>query len=121
MITDHSHTHDDRQVVLTHASMLRQWLDTEQGLAPAGAFPVRQDLIMPEARPLLHKPQGPAFKTAGEHLPIHRDGGAAPCVVGVEVSHRMVALVPVHVDHDPVEGTDTRHGPTVADFSHASG
>lgn len=40
-------------------------------------------------------------------------------MVSVEVGHRVIALVPVHVDHDTVERADTRHGSTVADQSAA--
>src|ERR1700730_11947899 len=40
-------------------------------------------------------------------------------MVGMEVGHRVIALVPVHVDHAPVERADTRHGSTAADSSAA--
>ena len=36
-------------------------------------------------------------------------------MVGMEVGHRVITLVPVHVDDDPVERADTRHGLTIAD------
>jgi hypothetical protein len=49
--------------------MLRQRLDTEQGLIPPGPFPVRHDLLLPEDRSFPDKLQGPRFETAGEHLP----------------------------------------------------
>jgi hypothetical protein len=35
----------------------------------------------------------------------------------MEVGHWVIALIPVHVDHDPVERADTRHGVTIADSS----
>jgi hypothetical protein len=39
-------------------------------------------------------------------------------MVGVEVGNRMITLVPVHVDHQPVKRADTRHAPTLADTSY---
>jgi hypothetical protein len=32
----------------------------------------------------------------------------------VKVCHWVIPFVPVHVDHDPVKGADTQHGPTIA-------
>src|SRR5262249_15175777 len=49
--------------------------------------------------------------------PVHRDRGPPPGMVGMKVGHRVIALVPVHVDDDPVERADMRHDPTIADSS----
>ena len=43
--------------------------------------------------------------------PVHRYRGATSCVVGVEVGHRVIPLVPVHVDHHSVERANPRHEP----------
>ncbi len=32
-------------------------------------------------------------------------------MIGMEVGHRVITLVPVHIDHHPVERADTRHTP----------
>lgn len=72
-VTNHGDAHDSWQVVLAHTLMLRQRLDTEQGLIPPGPFPVRPDLLLPEDCPFPDKLQGPRFEAAGEHLPARRD------------------------------------------------
>ena len=69
---------------------------------------------MPEPGPFPDKLKCPSFQVASKHLPIHRDGGAAPCMVCMEMDHRVVSLVPVHVDQHPVECADSRHSPTIA-------
>lgn len=53
----------------------------------------------------------------GEDLPVGGYRGTPTSMVGVEVSHWMIALIPVHVDHNPVERADTRHDLTVSDSS----
>jgi hypothetical protein len=49
--------------------------------------------------------------------PLTETEARRPEWLGVEVSRRVIAFVPVHVDHDRVERADTRHGPTIADSS----
>src|SRR6266702_1965542 len=97
--------------------MLRQRLDGEQLLVPPGPFPVGHDLDPPEACPFPDELQSAGIEAAGEHLPVHRDRGPPPGMVGMEVGHRVIALVPVHVDDDSIERADTRHGLTIADSS----
>ena len=46
------------------------------------------------------------------HPPIWRHD--KPRVIGVKVRYWMILLIPVHVDHDPVERADTRHDLTVS-------
>src|ERR1035438_1150790 len=41
-------------------------------------------------------------------------------MVGVEVGNRVIALVPVHVDHHAVKRADTRHAPTITGVSRHS-
>jgi hypothetical protein len=36
-------------------------------------------------------------------------------VIGMKVRYRVILLIPVHVDHGPVERADTRHDLTVSD------
>jgi hypothetical protein len=94
MITDHGHAYHDRQVVLAHVTMLRQWLDAVQWLVPSGPFPVRQDLILAKLGPLPNELQCPGLKTPGKHFAIHRYRGASTRVVGVKVRYRMIFLIP---------------------------
>src|SRR6202042_3280150 len=94
--------------------ILRQGFYVEQRLVLPGSLPVRQDLLIPEPRPLPDEPQSPTFEAAGEHRPVRRDRRAAPGMVGMKVGHGVISFVPVHVDHDPVERADTRHGMTIA-------
>jgi len=54
-----------------------------------------------EACPFPDELQGAGIEAAGEYLAVHRYRGTPPGMVGVEVGHRVIALVPVHVDHDP--------------------
>jgi hypothetical protein len=117
VVTDHGHPRDDWQVVLAHTLMLCQRLDGEQLLIPPGPFPVGHDLVPPEPCPFPDELQGAGIEAASKHLSVHRDRGTPPGMVGVEVGYRVIALVPVHVDHDPVERADTRHGPTITDSS----
>ena len=117
MVTDHGRAYHDRQVVLTHASMLRQWLDTVQWLVPTGPFPVRKDLTLTKLGPLPNELQRPRLKTPGQHYAIYRYRGAPARVISVKVRYWMIFLIPVHVDDDPVERADTRHDPTVSDPS----
>ena len=93
--------------------MLRQRLDGEQMLVLPGPFPVGHDLDPPEACPFPDELQSAGIEAAGEHLPVHRDRGPPLEMVGMEVGHRVIALVPV--DDDPVERADTRDGLTIAD------
>ena len=89
--------------------MLRQRLDTEQGLITPGPFPVHQDLVLPEPGPLPNELQGSGFEAASKHFPVRRNRGSSACMVSREVGHRVITLVPVHVDHHTVERADTRH------------
>jgi hypothetical protein len=41
VVGDHGNAHHDRQVVLTHTTILRQRLDSDQRLVPPGPLPVR--------------------------------------------------------------------------------
>jgi hypothetical protein len=59
VVTDHGYAYDNRQVVLTHDSMLRQRLDAVQGLVPPGSLPVRRDLILTKRGPLPNELQRP--------------------------------------------------------------
>jgi hypothetical protein len=72
VITDHGHAYHDRQVVLAHFSMLRQWLDAVQWLVLSGPFPVRKDLILAKLGPLPNELQRPGLKTPGKHFAIYR-------------------------------------------------
>jgi len=53
--------------------MLRQRLDTEQRLIPPGPFPVRHDLIPPQACPL----RGPT-QSSGSRVPASATQGRPP-------------------------------------------
>jgi hypothetical protein len=80
--------------------MLRQRLDTEQLLIPPSPFPVDRDLVPPQGCPFSDELQSAGIKVAGEPLrspklrPAARRGKR-------EVGHRVIALVPVHIDDDP--------------------
>ena len=114
MVIDHGNTDHDGQVVLVHIVILRERWDAEQGLVLPGALPVGHDLLVPEAGPFPDELERPGLQAASKYVPVCRDGGAPPCMVGMEVGHRVIALVPVHVDHNTVEGADTRHDTTIA-------
>jgi hypothetical protein len=72
-VSDHGHARYDRQVVLTHIPMLRQRLDTVQGLAPPCPFPVRQDLVLSEPRPFSDELQRSWLKVTSKDFPVRRD------------------------------------------------
>jgi hypothetical protein len=95
--------------------MLRQRLDAVQWLVPAGPFPVLQDLILAKLGPLPNKLQCAGLKMPGKYFAIYRYRGAPALVLGLKVRYWMILLIPVHVDHDPVERADTRHDLTVSD------
>src|SRR5215470_6095417 len=91
--------------------MLRERWDADELLIVPGPFPVRQDLLAPKCGPFQDKLKRPGFQAASQHVPVYRDRGAAACVVGMEVSHWVIALIPVHVDHHTVERADPRYDP----------
>jgi hypothetical protein len=90
VVTDHSRTHHDRQVVLAHDPMLRQRLDAVQWLVPASPFPVRQDLILAKLGPLSNELQRPGLETPGKHFTIHRYRGAPTRVISMKVHYWMI-------------------------------
>jgi len=69
---------------------------------------------MAEDGPFPDELKSSGVEAAGQHVTVGRDRGAAASVVGVKVCHWVIAFVPVHVDHDPIKGADTRDGPTIA-------
>jgi hypothetical protein len=89
--------------------MLSQGLDAKQGLIPSGSLPIRQQFIVPESSPLPDKAQGSPVEASGQHFTVHRDRSALPGVISVEMGHRVVTLVPVHVDNYAVKRTNARH------------
>ena len=95
--------------------MLRQRLDAVQWLVPAGSFPVCLDLILAKLGPLSNELQCAGLKMPGENFAIDRYRSAPSRVIGMKVRYRVILLIPVHVDHDPVERADTRHVLTVSD------
>jgi hypothetical protein len=57
--------------------MLRQRVDTQQGLVPTSSLPVRQDLTTAEDGPFPDELKSPGVEAAGQHLAVGRDRGAA--------------------------------------------
>ena len=89
--------------------MLRQRLDGEQLLILASPFPVGHDLVPPEACPFPDEVQSAGIEAAGEHLPYSpRPRPASRNGRHGNGATRVIALVPLHVDDDPVERADTR-------------
>ena len=71
--------------------------------------------------PIEHQPKGAGLEVARKHCPVDRHRSTKPSVVGMKVCYRMVPLVPVHVDHDTVEGAHPWHVPTRVDGSEYRG
>src|SRR6266481_3484340 len=94
--------------------MLGQGRYLEEGLAPAGPVPVRQHLVAAKRRPLEDELQRPRFQAPGQQVSVGGNRGTSTCVVGMEMSDRVVALVPVHVDHHAVKGANPWHETTLA-------
>lgn len=64
--------------------------------------------------PFANHGQRAARQLAGDYLPVERDRSGVPGVSGVKVRADVVALVPEHVNRDPVERADPRHPPIVS-------
>lgn len=64
--------------------------------------------------PLAHEPQRARREVTAEHSPIERHRSSVIAVLGVEVRPVVVGLLPIHEDHDPEEGTDSRRDPSVS-------
>jgi len=75
-----------------------------------GQFPVGEQLPSMEAGPQ-HQTERPTVELTGEEYTVHCDGGLLLRLNGVEVRDGMVALVPVHIDGDPVEEAHSGHEP----------
>ena len=53
--------------------MLRQRIDAQQGLAPPGPLPVRQDLTTAEDGPFPDELKSPGVEAAGQHITVRRN------------------------------------------------
>jgi hypothetical protein len=60
--------------------------------------------------PLLHQQQRTPRQRTGDHLAIESDRSDLAAIAGVNVRPHVTALIPVHVDRDPVKEADPRHG-----------
>src|ERR1700704_5269859 len=89
--------------------MLVERVDRRDWLMLSSTPPVRQQLIVVQLSPPADQPDGSRRKVSGEHRAIDSYRRAAPVVLSMEVGDRVVALVPVHANHDAVEGADPRH------------
>lgn len=86
--------------------MLGERLDQLKRLITSRAFPIGEQLIAMKLGPFGDECVRAAWKRAGDHGPVEREGRRDARVTRVEVGLRVHALVPVHEDGDAVEEAD---------------
>ena len=92
-------------------SLLKRF-DRSEWLRNLGALPVRQQFVAVKVQPLVDEaPSRPGEVATKERSVIDAHQCLVLAVDGVEVRRSMV--LPVHVDHDPVELAEPRHLPTL--------
>ncbi len=111
---DRGRGHDNGQVVLVHGLDVTPAGRCSAGARSAGPAPSSPGSHHGGGWPVPGRTEEPWDEAAGHHVAVRRNRGAAGSMVGVKVCHRVIPLVPVHVDHDPEKRADTRHAPTTA-------
>jgi hypothetical protein len=110
VIADHLDVGDvDQWGHVRHEPILGEGLDWKEAFVLPCARPVGEQLVLVKARPFLDQPYSAGRQTPCEHASVDGDRRALPGVFGVEMRDRMVALSPVHRNHDSVEVADPRH------------
>jgi hypothetical protein len=93
-----------------HTTILGKRSDPFERFTEPGPLPVGQELLLVKPRPLEYQSLSATRELSGQD-PGTVDGYGSPhtSVPSVEVRNRMVVVIPVHPDDDPVEGADPGH------------
>jgi hypothetical protein len=110
VVTDHGGPgHVYERWNLGHDWILGEWLDRFERLMVPGSVPVCEQLAAVQRGPFADETKRARRKGAAEDLAVDADRRRMVPVLRMEVGDRMIALVPLDLDHDPEEGADPRH------------